>query len=95
MLNSNRYAAGKVYLGEPIYCSMGSSDFAKIVPKEMLNSYCYIHSTFLIPDTTSGEYTYPGVGPHHPEEKESKAIYQSYYQWVPLVLFLQVSYASH
>ena len=82
---------GKLYLGDPIFCSMGVDDFTKIVPKEMLNSYCYIHSTFLIPDSAAGEYSYPGVGPHSPEEAEQKGIYQSYYQWVPLVLFLQVS----
>ena len=69
---------------------MGSDDFTKIIPKEMLNSYCYIHSTFLIPGSYSGDYSYPGVGPHLPDEREEKGIYQSYYQWVPLVLLLQV-----
>jgi hypothetical protein len=56
----------------------------------MLNTYCYIHSTFTIPSAEINDaHSYPGVGPHTPEEKESGAIYQSYYQWVPLLLLLQ------
>ena len=46
--------------------------------------------TFTIPTPNeTGQHSYPGVGPHTSEEKETQAVYHSYYQWVPLILLLQ------
>ncbi|XP_059098650.1 innexin inx2-like isoform X1 [Tigriopus californicus] len=80
--------SGKAYLGDPIHCSTWAFDSAKVIQTEMLNSYCYIHSTFIIPGL-SGE-TYPGLAPYQ-SKHQTQAIQQSYYQWVPLLLFLQGS----
>ncbi len=61
---------GKVYLGSPIQCTLGTWDFGKIVPKDMLNSYCYIHSTFIVPphpdldQERHTQGTYPGIFTH-------------------------------
>ena len=56
----------------------------------MLNSYCYINSTFLVPSTDRKTIsTYPGFGPFYPGDHEIK-LSQSYYQWAAIVLFLQV-----
>ena len=85
---------GKIYLGDPIECSLMEKDFDKYLPKKMLNSYCYIHATFLVaeiePDSKVEQLQqiYPGVGPM---TGEHKTLTQSYYQWVPLVLLIQVS----
>ena len=57
----------------------------------MINSYCYITGTFVLPkhwDTRVGiESAEDGVGTYKEEEDEVR--YKNYYQWVPFVLFLQ------
>lgn len=73
-------------------CTLSAYDFAKIIPADMLNSYCYIHSTFIIPDVTDPTLTaYPGLHAHTAQEAEDHGVVQSFYQWVPLMLFLQVN----
>lgn len=81
---------GKVYLGDPIHCSLNVFEFFKVIQQDMLDSYCYIYSSFIIPTANDDGHPYPGVGPHTPEELEEEALVQSYYQWVPLILLLQV-----
>ena len=56
---------------KPFQCTLSTWDFGKIVPKEMLNSYCYIHSTFIIPPQPdrdgrelNRDHTYPGIFAH-------------------------------
>ena len=34
----------QIYLGDPIHCSLGVSDYTRLVSQNMLDSYCYIHS---------------------------------------------------
>ena len=58
---------GTVYLGEPIHCTLAYKYWHYMIPKPMLNIYCYIHSTFVIPqaghtDVQNQLYPYPGVG---------------------------------
>ena len=58
---------GTVYLGEPIQCTLAYKYWHYMIPKPMLNIYCYIHSTFVIPqagqtDVSNQLYPYPGVG---------------------------------
>ena len=58
---------GTVYLGEPIHCTLAYKYWHYMIPKPMLNIYCYIHSTFVIPqaghtDVQKQLYPYPGVG---------------------------------
>ena len=83
-------SVGKVFFNDPIYCSMSMYEWEKIVSKEMLNNYCYIHSTFVVPkpdqSTDQEIYTYPGVEPY---SDTGGIVFHSYYQWVALLLFLQ------
>ena len=102
-------------------CTLGMKDYTKYMPKDMLNSYCYIHSTFIVPrwitvlssshnltifiqslymsrdifprsDNEQHE-TYPGLSAQQTDDEE-KAVVHTYYQWVILVLFLQVKKIS-
>ncbi|CAG2164365.1 unnamed protein product [Oppiella nova] len=78
------------YFGDPIDCI--SKDFQRVDkhPFDMLDTYCWIHSTFVLPDAMNKkvgvEVAHPGVDKHTPDQKQ---VYHSYYQWVGFVLFLQ------
>ncbi len=39
-----------MFVSHEIFCSLAMYDFNKKIPREMLNTYCYIHSTFIVPD---------------------------------------------
>ncbi|KAL3280271.1 hypothetical protein HHI36_017766 [Cryptolaemus montrouzieri] len=73
------------YVGNPIDCI-----HTKDIPEDVLNTYCWIHSTFTLIETTSSTKNagYPGVRTTT-NEKEKK-LYR-YYQWVCFCLFFQVS----
>ena len=66
------------HLGEPILCS--EVDDAHL-PKELVNTYCWIHGTFIV-QKSSGHFS---IGPERTETRS-----QYWYQWVIFVLFLQV-----
>ena len=75
------------YVGTPIMCV-----HTKDVPKEVLNTYCWIHPTYTL---SSAHWKRVGVDVPHPgvdktrDEKDKKHV--KYYQWVGFLLFLQVS----
>lgn len=81
---------GKVFLNDPIYCSLQMYEWERVIPKDMLNNYCYINSTFIVPVQDNavelkGTYSRShGIGTFKDE-----AIYHSYYQWISLMLFIQ------
>lgn len=54
------------------------------VPGNVLNSYCWIMSTFSIPGPAGAKGAHQGLGTETGEETV-----HAYYQWVPFVLFLQ------
>ena len=85
-------SVGKVFFNEPIYCSLSMYEWDKIISKEMLNNYCYIHSTFIVPNDVrymdDELYEYQGVGPYSIGEK-GDVVFHSYYQWISLLLFIQ------
>jgi len=62
------------------------------VPQGVLNKYCWISSTFTLPDQFECEpgvdCLHHGVGPEDPSE-ETEKIYHQYYQWVPFYLSFQ------
>jgi len=71
-------------IGNTIDCISGG-----VIPGNVLNTYCWIMSTFSIPDKQGkmGEdFAYQGVAP---PESDGERTYHAYYQWVPFVLFLQ------
>jgi len=73
------------YFGDPIDCIQRDD-----IPTNLLDTYCWIHSTFTLPDALNKkvgvEVPHPGVDKYTPGEKR---IYHKYYQWVCFVLFLQ------
>lgn len=90
----------KLFLGDPIHCTMATYEFDKFVSRDMLNTYCYIHSTFIYPQSLpEGEddlYSYYGVQPSN-DVVNVQPVFRSYYQWVSLVLLVQglMFYLSH
>ncbi|XP_015913014.2 innexin inx2-like isoform X1 [Parasteatoda tepidariorum] len=73
------------YLGDPIDC-IQSDD----IPENVLETYCWVHSTFTLPDAwykkVGVEVPHPGIDKYTPGETKK---YHSYYQWVCFALFLQ------
>lgn len=78
----------KQYFGDPISCLTTNID------DDIMNTYCWIHSTYTIPGE-GGNNPHPGVRPDDEHKllpniyNEGKKRYHSYYQWVTLFLWLQ------
>lgn len=76
------------YVGNPIDCI-----HSKDLPEDVLNTYCWIHSTYTITAAyrkrEGFEVPFPGVdnSKSHPESERKE---YRYYQWVCFMLFLQV-----
>ena len=91
-------SVGKVFFSEPIYCSLAMYEYEKIVPRDMLNQYCYIHSTFIVPNNdqylSDSLYKYEGIGPYSVGDK-GDVVFHSYYQWIGILLFVQGMYNVH
>jgi len=72
------------YIGDPIDCISDG------VPGGIMDTYCWIHSTFSIPSKWVGKQgmdnAHPGVAPINAEGEPK---YHKYYQWVCFVLFFQ------
>lgn len=77
------------YVGNPIDCV-----HTKDIPEDVLNTYCWIHSTYalksLFTKKLGSEVPYPGVGNSEGKHNDKK-IYK-YYQWVCFCLFFQVKF---
>lgn len=76
------------YVGNPIDCV-----HTKDIPEDVLNTYCWIHSTYTIPSAfwkrIGIDVAHPGIDKTiDPEERR----YVKYYQWVCFCLFFQVSH---
>ncbi|RWS20903.1 innexin inx1-like protein [Leptotrombidium deliense] len=75
----------KQYVGNPIECIQADD-----IPVTVLNTYCWIHSTFTIPEAFKKKV---GVEVPHPGIDNTKGSvnkkYYTYYQWVCFVLFFQ------
>ncbi|XP_035222703.1 innexin inx2-like [Stegodyphus dumicola] len=73
------------YFGDPIDCIQNDD-----VPENVLETFCWIHTTFTLPDAWNKkvgvEVPHPGIDRFTPGETRK---YHSYYQWVCFVLFLQ------
>jgi len=78
-------------LGTHISCVQEGHPDNWPIPADIMNTYCFITSTFTLPRHLDslvgvGEVVHPGVGAEKPGEERT---YKAYYQWVPFVLFLQ------
>lgn len=72
--------------GTPIDCVQSGSPGAHPVPEKIINSFCFIQTTFTYISQDKTPLTYPGVvGTSNSKDKQ----FQYYYQWVPVMLFLQ------
>ncbi|XP_059619292.1 innexin inx2 [Phlebotomus argentipes] len=73
------------YIGDPIDCIVDE------IPLNVMDTYCWIYSTFTIPNRLTGvagkDMVQPGVASHVDGEDDVK--YHKYYQWVCFVLFFQ------
>jgi len=76
---------GRQYFGDPIDCIQRDD-----IPGNIIDTYCWIHSTFTLPDalnkTVGIEVPHPGISKYVEGERR---VYHKYYQWVCFVLFLQ------
>jgi hypothetical protein len=77
-----------MFAGDPINCITDGG-----VPGHVINTYCWITSTFTLPHQqgkpVGTHVAHPGVGSYVEGDNETR--YHSYYQWVPFMLFFQVS----
>lgn len=78
------------YIGSPIMCV-----HTRDIPKDVLNTYCWIHPTYTL---SSAHWKRVGVDVPHPgvdktrDERDKKHV--KYYQWVGFCLFFQVRHRS-
>ncbi|XP_065209665.1 innexin inx2 [Planococcus citri] len=76
------------YIGDPIDCIVDE------IPLNVMDTYCWIYSTFTIPNRLGGrigkDVVQPGVSSHVEGEDTEK--YHKYYQWVCFVLFFQAMF---
>ncbi|XP_018025691.1 innexin inx2 [Hyalella azteca] len=81
---SSALISAKEYFGSAMECYSPRNS----IPQNVLNTYCFFTSTYSVTkhNQTGVSVVYPGVGPH---DNEDEIVYNSYYQWVPIVLFLQ------
>ena len=70
---------------------MDAISFNNLIYGLVINTYCYISGTFVLPKHWDAELgiatAQDGVGPINTNSDETR--YKNYYQWVPFVLFLQ------
>jgi len=71
------------YIGDPIDC------IVEEIPNNVMDTYCWIHSTYSVPGKIIGidgiDRAHPGVAPNDGEQIR----YHKYYQWVCFTLFFQ------
>ena len=83
-LSASLLVTSKQFFGDPIDCIVDG------VPSDVMDTYCWIHSTFTIPSHLSGkDVPYPGVGPLTDDPEDVS--HHKYYQWVCFVLFFQAA----
>jgi hypothetical protein len=69
------------FFGSNISCYTARGE----VPTDVLNNFCWIHSTFTLPKKTTN-VPYPGIDKSTSEDEKE---YHAYYQWVCFYLFFQ------
>lgn len=85
--------------GKSITCIQEGPDDSWNIPPNVINTYCYIMSTFTLPSQLAGavgeDIAAPGVGTYN--SRTGDVTFKAYYQWVPFVLFMQAClfYAPH
>lgn len=87
-LNYSDRIAGSLFRNYMVDCVI---DFFRDIPEDVLNTYCWIHSTYTVEGggIPGKDSAYPGVRPAGPSSIRRPA---RYYQWVAFVLFIQVRF---
>ena len=84
------YLVFRQFFGEPIQCDAGSASDG--IDGGVLNSYCWMYSTWNIPQTYKGACSagmeFGGITLKEWQEHSVTIVYNSYYQWVPLYLII-------
>ncbi|RXG69468.1 Innexin-6 [Armadillidium vulgare] len=79
---SSVLVTAREFVGKPIQCEAKNKE----IKGELINTYCYIMSTFKW-NKTIGNIAYPGTGTYN--EEDSEFVFHTYYLWVPFVLVFQ------
>jgi len=76
------------YIGDPIDCMVSD------IPEDMMDTYCWIQSTFSVPARWVGklgeDMPHPGISPTADLEEGQEVKHHRWYQWVAIFLFLEV-----
>ena len=87
---SSLLVTSRQYIGDPIDCIVAG------VPSKIMDTYCWIHSTYSIPSRWAGKeghtFPHPGIAPLGDLAEGEDVKYHKYYQWVCFVLFLQAAF---
>merc|ERR1712088_1296377 len=82
---SSLLVTSRQYIGDPIDC------IVEEIPNNVMDTYCWIHSTFSVPNRVVGiageDNAHPGVAPPSDLDEDMKLRYHKYYQWVCFTLF--------
>lgn len=91
LLMSCLIVAARQYVGDPISCIHG-----KDLPHDVINTFCWVHSTFSIRSAflkrIGIDISHPGIENSLAGQKPTRV--HRYYQWVVFCLLLQVSDGS-
>lgn len=79
LVGASLVVTAQTFIGDPINCAVRG------IPFEVMDTYCWIHSTFLWTGNQSTQ-AHPGIGPAQMQQDEFSV---NYYQWVCFTLFLQ------
>lgn len=71
-------------------------NFHRDIPEDVLNTYCWIHSTYTVVDAfmkkQGFEVPFPGIDNSQGSRGPLTIKHTKYYQWVAFTLFFQVSF---
>jgi len=84
LLVSSVLTTSKQLFGSPIQCDSGAA--ADFVEKDVLESYCWMYSSWNIPPQYKGACSSSQKAASPRSEYKVSVVYNSYYQWVPLYL---------
>eukprot|EP00092_Neocalanus_flemingeri_P024553 GFUD01026628.1.p1 GENE.GFUD01026628.1~~GFUD01026628.1.p1 ORF type:complete len:359 (+),score=94.79 GFUD01026628.1:64-1140(+) len=83
LVTASLLVTSKQYIGDPIDC------IVEEIPQGVMDTYCWIHSTFSVPSRDGNPEAHPGVGSAGAQHLEEDIKYHKYYQWVCFTLFFQ------
>jgi len=83
LVTASLLVTSKQYIGDPIDC------IVEEIPQGVMDTYCWIHSTFSVPESSENPSAHPGVAPAGAKHLQDELKYHKYYQWVCFTLFFQ------